>query len=287
MDKSNKSLRLRRKLIDLSNPLIMCILNATPDSFFDKSRVSEIDNVLEKFNIGFPEGVKIFDIGGYSTRPGAEDVSQEEELNRVIPLIEAIIKGYPDTIISIDTFRTEVAYQALKSGASIVNDISGGDFDNKMLSKIIEWNLEFNGIGYVMMHIQGTPKTMQQNPTYNNVTFEVVEELSKKSQFFRENGFGNLIIDVGFGFGKTLRHNYELFGQIPYLKRVLDYPILVGISRKSMITKLLKVHQNEALTGTIALNTLALQLGANIIRVHDAEEASQVLKIVNFLNESI
>jgi dihydropteroate synthase len=225
-------------------------------------------------------GAAFLDIGGYSTRPGADDISEEEELNRVIPVIEMLRKNFPDTILSVDTFRSSVARAAVKAGADIVNDISGGDGDPGMFATVAELR-----VPYILMHKKGIPKTMQTNPQYNDVVTEVLEHLSRRLHTLREMGVNDVIIDPGFGFGKTMQHNYRLLRNL-HLFRMLGQPVLAGVSRKGMIHRLLNTTPENALNGTTAVHVLALQQGAGILRVHDVKEAMEAIKIVNFYREA-
>ncbi len=251
--------------------MIMGILNITPDSFFPDSRVSSTDQALETANKMLKEGADILDIGGYSSRPGAEEISEEEEKNRVIPIIEAISSSFPHAILSIDSFRSSVAKEAIAAGAHIINDISGGDGDSKMFSTVKNLN-----VPYILMHMQGTPQTMQNQPSYENVTQEVFKSLSLKITQLRKIGVNDIIIDPGFGFGKTSEHNYQLLQQLEYFHS-LNCPLLVGISRKSMIYRELEISANDSLNGTTVLNTIAIQKGASFLRVHDVKEAKEII----------
>lgn len=268
------------KLIDLSQPKIMGILNATPDSFFAESRVGEIDDVLKKAEQMLRDGADFLDMGGMSTRPNSKEISEEEELNRVLPLIELILKEFPETLISIDTYRSKVAKEAVQSGAALLNDISAGALDEQLFLTLAQLQ-----IPYILMHMQGNPRTMQENPMYENVVLDVNLFLSQKIKKLKELGVNDIIIDPGFGFGKTLEHNYQLLKNLNLLGQG-EFPILVGISRKSMITKLLNVKNTEALNGTTALNMLALEKGAKILRVHDVKEAQEVIEIWQALHAS-
>lgn len=265
------------RLIDLNEPKIMGILNTTPNSFYDGGRHQSLDLILEKVEKHLVEGADIIDVGGYSTKPGAEVVSEQEEIDRTAPIIEAIINKYPELLISIDTFRGNVAREAVKAGASIINDVSGWELDNNMFNAIVELN-----VPYILMHMRGTPQTMQDNPTYNDVTLEVNEYFSTKISQLKAAKVNDIILDPGFGFAKTLEQNYELFSKMESLG-FGEFPLLVGISRKSMIYKLLDTTPQEALNGTSVLNLVALQKGAKILRVHDVKEANETLKIFNAL----
>lgn len=266
-------------LIDLNEPKIMGILNTTPNSFFDGGRHQSLDLILEKVEKHLVDGAEIIDIGGYSTKPGAEDVSEQEEIDRTAPIIEAIVKKYPELIISVDTFRGNVAREAVKAGAAIINDVSGWELDANMFDAIVDLK-----VPYILMHMKGTPQTMQNDPVYNDVTLEVNEYFSTKIAQLKAAKVNDIILDPGFGFAKTLEQNYELFNKMESLG-FNEFPLLVGISRKSMIYKLLDVTPQEALNGTSVLNLVALQKGAKILRVHDVKEANETLKIFNALNK--
>lgn len=267
------------RLIDLSEPKIMAILNTTPNSFYDGGSHSTIDLILAKVDEFIQAGAEIIDIGGYSTKPGAEEVSEEEEIARTIPVIEKIMEKYPDLILSIDTFRGNVARAAIKAGASIINDVSGFELDPEMLPAIAELK-----VPYILMHMKGTPQTMQDDPQYDDITLEVNQYFSEKIARLRELKINDIILDPGFGFAKTIEHNYELFSKMEVLG-FGQYPLLVGISRKSMIYKYFGISPQEALNGTTALNMVALQKGAKILRVHDVKEAVETLKIFQLLNK--
>ena len=265
------------RLIDLNEPKIMGILNTTPNSFYDGGSNQSINLILEKVEKHISEGADILDIGGYSTKPGAENVSEQEEIDRTAPVIQKIIEQYPEMIISVDTFRAYVAREAVKAGASIINDVSGWELDNNMFDAIKELN-----VPYILMHMKGTPQTMQNNPTYEDVTLEVNKYFSKKIAQLKEAKVNDIILDPGFGFAKTLEQNYELFSKMEALG-FGEFPLLVGISRKSMIYKFFETSPQEALNGTSVLNMVALQKGAKILRVHDVKEAKETLKIFNAL----
>jgi dihydropteroate synthase len=256
----------------------MGILNLTPDSFYDggKYRTNYISQVEKMLT----EGAKIIDIGGQSTRPGAITINAEEEKKRIIPVIEEVRKKFSECIISVDTFYADVAKSAVNAGAAIVNDISGGDFDNKMFETIASLK-----IPYIAMHAKGTPNSMQENPVYSNITQEVCFSLAQKIKKLELLGVNDVIIDPGFGFGKTLEQNYILLKNLEHLK-IIGRPILVGVSRKSMINKVLKTLPENALNGTSIVNTIALLNGAKILRVHDVKEAVEAIKIVRFMQKS-
>ena len=266
------------KLIDLSSPKVMGILNITPDSFFDGGKYSNDEAIISQVEKMLNDGATFIDIGAYSSRPGAKHISEEEELNRIIPVIQLLVKEFPNIIISIDTFRSTVAKQCIKNGACIINDISAGSLDPEMFSTIAKLQ-----VPYIMMHMQGSPQNMQNNPTYTNITQEVLHYFSTKISELRALGVNDIITDVGFGFGKTIDHNYELLKNLPLFKN-LEVPMLAGISRKSMLHKPLNINAEEALNATTSANTIALLNGANILRVHDAKEATQAIKIVELLN---
>ncbi len=273
-----KILQLGKKNLDVSHPVVMGILNVTPDSFYDGGHYETETAIIGRIHQIVEEGAGIIDIGAYSTRPGAAMVDKKEELARLAPAVELVRKYYPSVPVSIDTFRSEVAreiYHCL--GEVIVNDISGGTMDTEMFGFIAETRLP-----YVMMHIQGTPQTMQKNPVYRDVTKEVYRFFEERTDLLRAAGMENIILDPGFGFGKTLDHNYELMNHLDLFQE-LGYPLLVGISRKSMISRLLETTPAEALNGTTVLNTIALMKGAAILRVHDVKEAVETVKIVERL----
>ena len=273
-----KILQLGKKNLDVSHPVVMGILNVTPDSFYDGGHYETETAIIGRIHQIVEEGPGIIDIRAYSTRPRAAMVDKKEELARLAPAVELVRKYYPSVPVSIDTFRSEVAreiYHCL--GEVIVNDISGGTMDTEMFGFIAETRLP-----YVMMHIQGTPQTMQKNPVYRDVTKEVYRFFEERTDLLRAAGMENIILDPGFGFGKTLDHNYELMNHLDLFQE-LGYPLLVGISRKSMISRLLETTSAEALNGTTVLNTIALMKGAAILRVHDVKEAVETVKIVERL----
>lgn len=257
----------------------MGILNLTPDSFFDGGQNNTISLALKQTEKMLSEGATFIDIGGMSSRPGAETISLKEERNRVIPVLEAIIKEFPKAIISIDTFRSKVAEEAIEKGASIINDISGGDQDAEMFKMLAKLKCP-----YILMHIRGTPQTMNLNTDYKNVTIDVIQELSSKIETLKSLNVADIIIDPGFGFSKTIPQNYQLLNELKIMDNILDLPILTGISRKSMIWKLLDISPKEALNATSALNLQALQNGAKILRVHDVKEAKEMVQLYLALN---
>ena len=275
------TINLNGNLMDLSTPKIMGILNVTPDSFYDGGMFDSNKKILDHVEKMLTDGADIIDVGGYSSRPGAKEVKLKDEIKRVVPTIELIKKEFNESTISVDTFRSEVALQAVNSGASIINDISGGDLDPNMFNCVAELN-----VPYIIMHMQGNPKNMQNNPLYENVIVEIIENLSKKVFEATEAGVIDVIIDPGFGFGKTIEHNYKILRELSFFKE-LDCPILVGLSRKSMIYSLLEEKPENVLNGTTCLNTVSILNGANILRVHDVKEAKEVIKLTNFLNKNI
>ena len=274
------TINIKGKLMDFSSPKIMGILNITPDSFYDGGMFDSNKKILKQVEKMLKDGADIIDIGGFSSKPGSKKVITDDEIKRVIPTIELIKSKFNEAIISVDTFRSEVAKKAVNSGASIVNDISAGELDPNMFNCVAEL-----GIPYIMMHMQGSPQTMQNKPKYNNVVNDIITNLSKKIFRARELGIIDIVVDPGFGFGKTLEHNYQILNDLSFFKE-LDCPILVGISRKSMIYKILNNDPKNALNGTTCLNTVALSKGANILRVHDVKEAKEIIKLTNFLVSS-
>jgi dihydropteroate synthase len=267
------TLNCKGKLVDLSSPMVMAILNVTPDSFYGNSRINNVDDALKTTEKFINEGATFIDVGAYSSRPGATDISVDEELNRSIPIIKAIAKEFPETLISIDTFRAKVAKECIAAGAHLINDISGGSLDHEMFDTVAKLN-----VPYIMMHMKGTPQTMQIEPEYGDVALEVVTYFTKKMAALKKLGVKDVIIDPGFGFAKTIDHNYELLKKMANLN-VFELPILVGFSRKSMITKTLNIQSADALNGTSILNTIALLKGASILRVHDVKEAIECIKL--------
>ena len=263
------------RLIDLSEPQVMGILNVTPDSFYAGSRGVTERYILDRLQQILDEGASIVDIGAYSSRPGAQEVSIEEEMERLRTGLELIREHRPDAIVSVDTFRADVAKMCVEEyGVAIINDISAGQMDDRMFATIARL-----GVPYIIMHMKGTPQTMQTNPQYDHFLKEVFYYFSEKVQNLRDLGVKDIIIDPGFGFGKTLEHNYELMYHLEEFA-LFELPLLVGVSRKSMIYKLLGTTPEEALNGTTALNTIALTKGAHILRVHDVKEAVETVKIV-------
>jgi len=265
-----------QKLFHFDKPKIMAVINLTPDSFFEKSRVESHAELIQKAEKALVEGADWLDLGAVSTRPNSEQVALEEERNRLIPALELLVKKFPNTPISIDTFRAEIAREAYEKGASIINDVSNGQ-DEALLSFCAEKN-----IPYVLMHLRGTPNNMMQNTNYSNVVADVYAELQAKVEQLKALGMKRIVIDPGFGFSKTLDQNYSLMQHLDYFS-TMQTPILVGVSRKSMIYKLLDSPPEEALNGTTVLHTVALLKGANILRVHDVKEAMECRTIVEKL----
>ena len=266
------------KLIDLTTPKIMGILNLTPDSFYDGGVFNNSDRALAQTEKMLLEGATFIDVGGASSKPGAVEISIDEELARVLPIIEEIQKRFPEAIISIDTYRSVVAQQAVATGAAIVNDISGGNLDAKMLGTVGA----LGGVPYIAIHMQGKPQNMQDNPSYDNVLVAIRSFFAAKIDEAHKAGIHDIIIDPGFGFGKTLDHNYSLLKSLSSMQ-MDGIPMLIGLSRKSMIHKLLEIEAADALNGTTVLNTIALQQGAQILRVHDVKEAQQAIHLIEKL----
>ncbi|WP_281766213.1 dihydropteroate synthase [Neptunitalea lumnitzerae] len=267
-------------LIDLSSPKIMGILNVTSDSFFDGGSYTNPQSIVKQCEKLLSEGADIIDLGAYSSRPGAIDISESEEIAKISSATEIILKHFPETIISIDTFRAKVANAGIAAGAAIINDISGGDLDDKMFETVANLN-----VPYILMHMKGNPQNMQTQTSYKNITTDVNLHLSEKIAKAKSYGMNDIIIDPGFGFAKTLEQNYELMNHLEML-HFHNLPILVGISRKSMIYKLFNSTPQEALNGTTILNTIALQKGAHILRVHDVKEAKECITIYQQLNST-
>lgn len=269
------TLNCKGKLTSLDTPIIMGIINVTPDSFYDSSRKQSIKEIVQQAGNMLAEGATILDIGGQSTRPGSKRVSVAEETDRVVPAIEAIIAQYPEAILSIDTYAAPVAASAIRAGAAIVNDISSGDMDPDIYAVAASANTP-----YICMHMQGTPDSMQENPQYENVTLEVLDYLVQKLAVCRAAGIKDVIVDPGFGFGKSIRHNFTLLKEMSALQ-ILGVPILAGLSRKSTIYRTLGITADEALNGTTVLNTLAIMNGASILRVHDVKPAVETVRLTS------
>lgn len=267
------TINCKGQLIDLSTPKVMGILNVTPNSFYDGGKFTLSENGLSQVGKMLDEGATFIDIGAYSSKPNAEFVSEEEELNRILPVVHVILKQFPDALLSIDTFRSRIAAVCIENGAAIINDISAGNLDEKMMEVVAKYN-----VPYIMMHMRGTPQTMQSQTNYENIVKEMLFYFSEKVNKARSLGINDLIVDPGFGFAKTLEQNYEVLQNLE-LFQMLDLPLLAGISRKSMVYKPLGLTANEALNGTTVLNTIALSKGANILRVHDVKEAVECVTL--------
>ncbi|TXE10112.1 dihydropteroate synthase [Seonamhaeicola algicola] len=272
------TINCKGKLIDLTTPKVMGILNLTPDSFFDGGKYTNENAILNQVEKMLTDGATFIDVGAYSSRPGADFVSETEELQRLLPIIALIDKKFPETLISVDTFRAEVAKQSIETGAAIINDISAGKLDDNMLKTVA--NLQ---VPYIMMHMRGTPQTMQQLTNYDDIVKDLIFYFSERIQAAHNLGITDVIIDPGFGFAKTLEQNYKLLNNLELLN-ITEKPMLVGVSRKSMIYKLLQTTPQNALNGTTVLNTIGLQKGASILRVHDVKEAVETVKLIQNLN---
>ena len=274
------SINCKGKILNLTEPVIMGIINATPDSFYEGHLKYSKENILKMAGKMIEDGAAILDIGGQSTRPGSQPITTEEELGRVIPLVVSIHEKYPGIIISIDTYNSEVAKAAVHAGASAVNDVSGGNMDKAMIAAVAELK-----VPYVCMHMQGTPATMQKEPFYGDVVKEVLDYFISKVDECTKAGIKDVIIDPGFGFGKTIEHNFQLLKKLSVLS-ITNRAILVGLSRKSMIYKTLGIPVADALNGTTVLNTMALMNGASILRVHDVKEAKEAVALYNLYKKA-
>ena len=272
------SLNVGGKILDLSAPKVMGILNITPDSFFEGSRTQSEKEILTQAEKMLTEGADILDLGAYSSRPGATDISVEEEKQRLIPAVKLIVKHFPEAVISVDTFRASIAKKAIESGAHIINDISGGNLDQEMFKTVGKL-----GVPYILMHMKGTPQTMKDLTDYVDLCSEIKLYFSEKIAQLKQAGVKDIVLDLGFGFAKNIPQNFELLKQLADF-RTLGFPILAGLSRKSMIYKTLDIDANEALNGTTVLNTIALLNGASILRVHDVKEAREAILLINKIN---
>lgn len=272
------TINCKGQLIDVSSPKVMGILNLTPDSFYDGGSYKNESDILSKVENMLQEGTTFIDVGAYSSRANAEHISEEEELKRIVPIIELLLKTFPEILLSIDTFRSRVAKACIESGASMINDISAGKLDASMLQTVAKLH-----VPYIMMHMRGTPQNMQKLTHYDHLVKDILFYFSEQIYEAKALGIADVIVDPGFGFAKTITQNFELLNRLDRFK-MLELPILVGLSRKSMIYKSLDISVNEALNGTTVLNTLALQKGANIIRVHDVKEAVECVKLFKLLN---
>jgi dihydropteroate synthase len=273
----NKTLNVQGRLIDLSTPKIMGVLNVTPDSFYADSRVTELTSVLQRAEVMVQEGADFLDVGGYSSRPGATDISESEELKRVVPVIETLRKEFPGIVLSIDTFRSEVAQSALYAGADMINDITGGEGDAKMYAVAAHTNAP-----YVLMHMRGTPQTMNQLTQYEDLLQEMIDYFHVRLEKLKQAGVKDVIVDPGFGFAKTVEQNFKLLHSLEGLQ-ILEKPLLVGLSRKSMVWRTLETTPEHALNGTTVLNTVALLKGAAILRVHDVKAAREAIVLTSRL----
>ena len=271
------TINCKGNLIDLTSPKVMGILNVTPNSFFDGGKYADENSVLQQVEKMLVDGATFIDVGAYSSKPNAEFVSEDEEISRLIPVIELILKNFPETLISVDTFRANVAREAIENGACIVNDISAGSLDENMMQTVAKLQ-----VPYIMMHMKGNPQTMQSLAQYENIVKEMLFYFSEKVAQARSFGINDLIVDPGFGFAKILEQNFEVMNKLE-LFQMLELPLLVGVSRKSMIYKTLETTAEFALNGTTVLNTIALQKGAKILRVHDVNEAMECVKLCNSL----
>ena len=276
----NLSINCRGKLMDLNEPRVMGILNVTPDSFYDGGKYTDKESIAGRIDQIVGEGADIIDIGAFSTRPGAEEISAEMELSRLLPALELVRKMYPEFPVSIDTFRTEVIIRVSREfEIDMVNDITGGSGDPGMFDLVAERKLP-----YILMHIQGTPQTMQKNPEYDDVVNDIMKFFAERVEQLIGKGVNDIILDPGFGFGKTLEHNYKLMASLEVF-RSFELPLLIGVSRKSMTYKLLNTDKSDALNGTTVLHTYALLKGASILRVHDVKEAVETVHVYNFLHK--
>jgi dihydropteroate synthase len=275
--KKHRSINIKGELFFFDRPEIMGILNITGDSFYDGGKYNDKDRALKRVEEMLDDGAGFIDIGAQSSRPGAQEKGADEELKLLLPVLDAVIGAFPDAVISVDTWHSKVAKEAVNHGAAMINDISGGTFDAQMFDTIAAL-----GVPYVLMHTGGRPDVMQDNPVYDDVLNDVISFLSERLNELNLKGVSDVIIDPGFGFGKTLEHNYTLMKNLDHFA-FTERPVLVGISRKSMIYRLLNIKPQEALTGTIALNTFALLKGADILRVHDVKAAAETIKIVESL----
>lgn len=275
-NRTNSKININGGLLDITRPCIMGIINITPDSFYEKSRITLENDIIVRINQMLEEGAKIIDIGAYSSRPGAENINEKAERERLEHALTIIRKTFPDIILSLDTFRSAIAYWAVKEyNVNIINDISGGNLDTEMFKTIAKLR-----VPYILMHMRGTPQNMNQFTKYNNVIHDVIFELSEKVYEMRLLGIADIIIDPGFGFAKTIKQNFELLNNLDKFQ-IFNSPILAGISRKSMIYKTLECTAEEALNGSTVLNTIALLKGVNILRVHDVKEAMEAIKLTN------
>lgn len=274
------TINCKGELVDLTRPKVMGILNLTPDSFFDGGKYKDETSILQQVEYMLDHGATFIDMGAYSSRPGAEHVPENEELQRMLPVIDLILTKFPDTLISVDTFRSKVAAESIAHGAALINDISAGNLDAAMFDTVADYQ-----VPYIMMHMKGTPQSMQKQATYSDVIKDLRSYFSEKIRETTSKKINDIIIDPGFGFAKTTEQNYTLLNHLD-LFQTFGLPILIGLSRKSMIYKVLESSPQEALNGTTALHTIALLKGANIIRAHDVKEAMECVKLVEVLKEN-
>jgi dihydropteroate synthase len=273
------TLNVKGKLVDLSSPAVMGILNLTSDSFYSNSRIGSVDQALQRAEAILNEGGRFIDIGAYSSRPGADEVSMDEEISRIVPVVEAISKAFPEALLSIDTFRANVARAAVEAGAHMINDISAGNMDGAMFETVADLD-----VPYIIMHMRGTPQTMQKNTVYQDMMLEIADYFSDKISRLSSLGVKDIILDPGFGFAKTPDQNYHLLQQMENL-HIFELPVLAGLSRKSMIYKFLGGSPEQALNGTTVLNTIALLKGAGILRVHDVKAAAECIALVQKMQQ--
>jgi len=274
-----KSINCNGTLIDLTSPKVMGILNITPDSFFDGGKYKNETEIISQVEKMLAEGATFIDVGAYSSRPGAKHISEQEELERILPVVKTLVKEFPEILISIDTFRGNIAEKCIESGACIINDISAGSIDPTLFKTIAKLQ-----VPYIIMHMQGTPQNMQANPTYKNIVTDILNFFSKKIFELRALGVNDIIADVGFGFGKTIEQNYSLLNNLALFQN-LEIPLLTGVSRKSMLYKPLELTPEKALNATTVANTIAVLNGTAILRVHDVKEAVETIKIIELLNK--
>lgn len=274
---TKNTLNCRGKIINLSSPVVMGVINVGPNSFYDGGKYHSSWDIIKQAGKLLDEGATILDLGAVSTRPGASLIASAEEKKFLMPALQTLVKEFPEVILSVDTYNADTAREAVECGAHMINDISAGEFDAQMFEVVARLQ-----VPYVIMHIKGTPATMQQNPVYGDVVKEVAEYFARKVYRLRELGVHDIILDPGFGFAKSLEDNYRLLNKLDYFK-IFELPLLVGVSRKSMVNKVLGTNPQKALNGTTVLNTVALQKGAGILRVHDALEAAQAIKIIRML----
>lgn len=276
-----KTLNFRGKIINLSSPVVMGVMNITPDSFYDGGKYRNPIDAINLAGKHLDDGATILDMGAASSRPGAALIDPQTEQQRLLPALKAVLKQFPDAIVSVDTYHSETARRALDAGAHMINDISAGNIDPKMFDIVADYQ-----VPYAIMHMQGTPADMQVKPQYKHLVKEVAAFFSEKTAILKQKGLHDIIIDPGFGFGKNLEQNYKLLASLDFFA-ITGLPLMVGFSRKSMINKVLETTPEEALNGTTVLNTLALEKGANILRVHDVKEAIEAVKLTTFLNKCI